>query len=252
MSLKEQKLKSKIIPKTVPEHIAIIMDGNGRWAKKRGLPRVAGHQQGVKTVRRVVEACGDLKVKVLTLYTFSTENWRRPEEEVSALMKLLLMTLRREIDDLMKNNVKLSTIGELDLLPADAAAGIREGVERTRNNTGLILNLALSYGSREEMLQAVRQLAHRVREGNLDPEQISKQVLEEALYTAGMPDPDLLIRTSGEMRLSNFLLWQMAYTEIFITDTLWPDFQKIHLYEAIIAFQRRERRFGRVSEQLST
>jgi len=252
VSLKEQKLKSKIIPKTVPEHIAIIMDGNGRWAKKRGLPRVAGHQQGVKTVRRVVEACGDLKVKVLTLYTFSTENWRRPEEEVSALMKLLLMTLRREIDDLMKNNVKLSTIGELDLLPADAAAGIREGVERTRNNTGLILNLALSYGSREEMLQAVRQLAHRVREGNLDPEQISKQVLEEALYTAGMPDPDLLIRTSGEMRLSNFLLWQMAYTEIFITDTLWPDFQKIHLYEAIIAFQRRERRFGRVSEQLST
>ncbi|MBN2417098.1 isoprenyl transferase [bacterium] len=234
----------------LPGHIAIIMDGNGRWAKKRGLPRVAGHRKGVETVRKVVEACSELGVSVLTLYTFSTENWNRPKEEVSALMKLLLRTLENEIDELHRNNVRLMTIGELDRLQAGAAEGLRAGVARTAANTGLILNLALSYGSREEIVHAVRSIAREVQQGRIDPEAIDSALISDSLYTAGLPDPDLLIRTSGELRLSNFLLWQLAYTELFTTDVYWPDFQKKHLYKAISSYQKRERRFGMVSEQL--
>jgi len=234
----------------IPAHIAVIMDGNGRWAKKRGLPRVAGHHQGVKAVREIVEVCGEIGVKVLTLYTFSTENWKRPAAEVSALMKLLLKTLEKEISDLMKNNVRLTTMGELGRLPPAAAAGIQKGVEQTSKNTGLVLNLALSYGSREELVQAMRRIARQVKDGVIDPEQIDVNLITNSLYTANLPDPDLLIRTSGELRLSNFLLWQLAYTEFYISDDLWPDFKKKHLFEAIVSFQNRERRFGKVSEQL--
>ena len=235
----------------IPEHIAIIMDGNGRWAKKRGLPRVAGHHQGVKTVREVVEACVEFDVKVLTLYTFSTENWNRPAAEVSALMKLLLKTLEKEIADLMKNNVRLMTMGEFNRMPKYAAAGIQDGVEQTSDNTGLILNLALSYGSREEIVNAVKQIGRQINEGKITPDQIDSGMIADFLYTAALPDPDLLIRTSGELRLSNFLLWQLAYTEFYISDVLWPDFKRKHLFDAINSFQKRERRFGKVSEQLN-
>jgi undecaprenyl diphosphate synthase len=210
----------------LPRHIAIIMDGNGRWARQRGLPRVIGHREGIKSVRVVVEACGELGIEVLTLYTFSTENWRRPKEEVSALMKLLLKTIQKEIHELIRNNVRLTVIGNLDHLPDAARAGMEEGIEKTRSNTGLNLNLALSYGSREELVAAVKQIAYKVKTGELDPEAVSSETIQSHLYTAGIPDPDLLIRTSGEFRISNFLLWQMAYTEIYITEVLWPDFRK--------------------------
>ncbi|MDM7926385.1 MAG: isoprenyl transferase [bacterium] len=234
-----------------PRHIAIIMDGNGRWAKKRGLPRVMGHHEGIRSVRAVVEACGELGIEVLTLYTFSTENWRRPADEVSALMKLLLKTIQKEIADLVKNNVRLTVIGDFGRLPEGAAQGMEKAIEATRSNTGLNLNLALNYGGREELVRAVRSIAVRVREGLLDPETITGGTVQDHLYTAGMPDPDLLIRTSGELRISNFLLWQLAYTEIYVTDVLWPDFRKADLLEAIESYRNRERRFGKVSEQLS-
>ncbi len=226
------------------------MDGNGRWAKQRGLPRVAGHREGVKSVRAIVEACGELGIGVLTLYTFSTENWKRPAEEVSALMRLLLRTLRKEVDEMVRNNIRLMTIGDISRLPSDAHQGILEGIETTKQNTGLILNLALNYGGREEILSAVRNLARRVNKGSLNPDEIDGSMLQTELHTNGLPDPDLLIRTSGEFRLSNFLLWQMAYTEIHITDVLWPDFRRANLFEAVIDYQKRERRFGKVSEQI--
>jgi undecaprenyl diphosphate synthase len=233
-----------------PKHIAIIMDGNGRWAKQRGLPRLMGHREGIKSVREIVEACGELGVEVLTLYTFSTENWRRPKDEVSALMKLLLKTIQREIRELIRKNVRLTVIGNLEHLPGAARKSMETAIEKTRMNTGLNLNLALSYGSREELVRAVKRIALQVREGELDPEDVSSQTIQSNLYTAEMPDPDLLIRTSGEFRVSNFLLWQLAYTEIFITDVLWPDFRKPELLNAIEDFRNRERRFGKVSEQL--
>jgi undecaprenyl diphosphate synthase len=231
-------------------HIAIIMDGNGRWAKKRGLPRVMGHREGIRSVRAVVEACGELGIEVLTLYTFSTENWRRPQEEVSALMKLLLKTIQKEIRDLVRKNVRLTVIGDLSRLPDDAAAGMENAIEATRSNTGLNLNLALNYGGREELVRAVRGIAADVKAGTLDPDAISSQTVQDHLYTSGVPDPDLLIRTSGELRISNFLLWQLAYTEIYVTDVLWPDFRKPDLLEAVESYRQRERRFGKVSEQL--
>jgi undecaprenyl diphosphate synthase len=241
----------KIKPKGgLPRHIAIIMDGNGRWAKQRGLPRIIGHREGIKSVRTVVEACSELGVDVLTLYTFSTENWRRPKEEVSALMKLLLKTIQKEINDLIRNNVRLTVIGNLDLLPDAAKIGMLTAIEKTRSNTGLNLNLALSYGSREELVRAAKQIAVMAKSGELDPENISSDTIRKHLYTAEIPDPDLLIRTSGEFRISNFLLWQLAYTEIYVTDVLWPDFGKQDLQRAIADFQGRERRFGKVSEQL--
>ena len=234
----------------VPEHIAIIMDGNGRWAKKRGLPRIAGHKEGVNSVRKIVKTCGELGVQVLTLYTFSTENWNRPRKEVSALMKLLLKTIQNEIKDLIKNNVRLMAIGGIENLPESAREGIVQGIEKTKENTGLILNLALNYGGREEIITALRRIGEDVKKGDLEPGDIDKEKFKEYLYTSKLPDPDLMIRTSGELRISNFLLWQLAYTEIYVTDVLWPDFREKELFQAITNYQSRERRFGKVSEQL--
>ncbi len=248
---RDQSIQEELKQKgNLPRHIAIIMDGNGRWARRRGLPRVAGHRKAVESVRDVVEACGDLGIEVLTLYTFSVENWGRPREEVTALMSLLVETIRKEIDDLVKNNVRLITIGHLEDLPPITRESIEYGMERTRHNTGLILNLALSYGGRREIVDTVKAIARKVLNGELRPEDIDEEVVSNHLYTAGLPDPDLLIRTSGELRISNFLLWQLAYTEMYITEVLWPDFRREHLYEAIRAYQKRERRFGLVSEQL--
>ncbi len=248
--LKKPDIIHRLKTKKLPKHIAIIMDGNGRWAKKRKLFRVAGHHEGVKSVRDIVEACGDLGVEVLTLYTFSTENWNRPRDEVSALMKLLIQTLNKEINELVQKNVQFRVMGDLQMLPPNVLQNIQDGIRATEKNTGLILNLALSYGSREEMLAAVRQIAGKVRDNELAPEAIDENCFSDHLYTRDLPDPDLLIRTSGEFRISNFLLWQVAYTEFYITDIFWPDFRRKHLYHAIESYQNRERRFGKVSEQL--
>jgi undecaprenyl diphosphate synthase len=244
----QDKLKSR---GRLPSHIAIIMDGNGRWAKKRGLPRAEGHRAGIKSVRDTVEACGEMGIQILTLYTFSTENWNRPKDEVSALMKLLLRTLQMEIRELLENNVRLQAIGDLPSLPDMIRNQLVRGIEDTQGNTGLILNLAINYGGREEILSAVRWIAEKVLAGEIPPDRIDALMFQKHLYTAGMPDPDLLIRTSGEMRISNFLLWQLAYTEIVITDVLWPDFRRDSLYRAIEDYQKRERRFGKISEQIS-
>ena len=232
----------------LPEHIAIIMDGNGRWAKQRSLPRFAGHREGINSVREITRICGELGIKHLTLYTFSKENWARPQTEVSALMKLLLTSIRKEIKNLHENDVKLTTIGAFQDLPKSARKGIEEGIEITKDNTGLNLNLALSYGSRQEIMQAIQHIAKMVDSGNLKVDDINQENFENLLYTNKMPDPDLLIRTGGEFRVSNFLLWQIAYTEIFVTETFWPAFREIELLEAITDFQSRERRFGKVAE----
>jgi undecaprenyl diphosphate synthase len=234
----------------IPTHIAIIMDGNGRWAKKRGLPRVAGHRKGVETVREIVEACAEIGVKYLTLYTFSTENWKRPKDEVSTLMRLLLKSLKDRLDELHKNKIKLTCIGDIESLPIQVQKQLFEDIERTKNNKRMTLNLALSYSGRWELLEAIRNVASKTSLGELKPEDISEKTISDSLHTKNIPDPDLVIRTSGEFRVSNFLLWQIAYSEFVITDIYWPDFSKHHLYKAIENFQRRERRFGKVSEQL--
>lgn len=230
----------------LPEHIAIIMDGNGRWAKSKGKPRIAGHHEGVVSVREITRECGELDIPYLTLYTFSAENWRRPRKEVDALMRLLVNTIRKEVNDLMQNNVRLSTIGEMDALPEFAQNEMQNAVEKTSGNTGLNLVLALSYGGRQEILTAVKRIANDVNRGNLDPDSIDEQIFADCLYTANMPDPDLIVRTSGEARLSNFLLWQSAYAELVITDVMWPDFRQKELYKSIKVYQQRERRFGEV------
>ncbi len=234
----------------IPTHIAIIMDGNGRWAKKRGLPRVAGHREGVKSVRDVVEACAQLGVKYLTLFAFSTENWKRPRQEVDTLMKLLIRTLRTETENLHKNDIKLMAIGDIESLPVEVQRELKEAIEKTKNNKRMVLNLALSYSGRWEIIEAVKDIARDVKDGKINVDDISDKIFSSYLRTAGIPDPDLLIRTSGEYRISNFLLWQIAYTEIYICDCLWPDFRRKHLYEAIRDYQRRERRFGMTSEQI--
>lgn len=233
----------------IPAHIAVIMDGNGRWAKQRGLPRTFGHRAGTDAVRRIVRACGELKVKILTVYVFSYENWKRPSLEVSALMHLLIEMVKKEVADLNKNNVRLSTIGDLSLLPDKTREVLEQGIADTAKNTGLTLNLALSYSGRTEILQAVRSAAQDIASGKLKPLELTEDKLSDYLYTRGMPDPDLMIRTGGDLRISNFLLWQLAYTELFITDTLWPDFDRAHLESAILAYQSRERRFGMVKEK---
>jgi undecaprenyl diphosphate synthase len=229
----------------IPRHIAIIMDGNGRWAKARGVPRLMGHRAGRESVREAVRGCSALGVEVLTLYTFSIENWQRPAREVSALMTILRQTLRAEREELRANNVRLQIIGR----PADLPAAVREEIAATQRFlgecSGMQLNLALSYSGRAELVDAVRRILNDARSLQLDPARVDDEFLASYLYTAGLPDPDLLIRTSGEMRLSNFMLWQLAYTELWITDTLWPDFRRRHLFEAVTAFQGRERRFGR-------
>ena len=235
----------------VPEHIAIIMDGNGRWAKERSLPRIAGHREGINSVREITRICGEIGVKYLTLYTFSTENWNRPKKEVNALMTLLLSTIKNEIKELHKNNVKFSAIGNISVLPKGTINGIREGIELTINNSGLNLILALNYGSRQEILNAVKNIVDEAKTGNIDSISIDEELFSSFLDTKTLPDPDLLIRTSGELRISNFLLWQSAYTEMYLTDTYWPSFREEELLKAILDFQNRERRFGKTSEQIS-
>ncbi|HZY79256.1 MAG TPA: isoprenyl transferase [Cyclobacteriaceae bacterium] len=242
-------LKENIDFSNLPEHIAVIMDGNGRWAKSKGAARIFGHKNAVEAVRAVTEGCAELGVKFLTLYAFSTENWGRPKEEVDALMELLVGTLKKEIGTLHENKVKLRTIGEITNLPKNVQQNLKETIEATKNNTGLTMIIALSYSGRWELVKAMKKIAADVKEGLVDPANINESLVAGYLETAGVPDPELLIRTSGEMRVSNFLLWQIAYTEIFITNTLWPDFRKEHLYEAICAYQKRERRFGKVLER---
>jgi len=242
--------KTKILPSDIPKHIAIIMDGNGRWARERTLPRIAGHREGVNSVREVTRICGEIDVEFLTLYTFSKENWKRPKKEVSALMTLLLRTINKEVKGLHKNNVKFNIIGDLEMLPPSTRKGLEEGISLTSQNTGLNLSLALNYGSRQEMLEATQTLAMQVKDGLISVGDINEELFSKYLYTNGIPDPDLMIRTSGESRLSNFLLWQSAYTEIYMTSTYWPDFREKELLEAILDYQKRERRFGKVSEQI--
>ena len=238
--------------KNVPKHIAIIMDGNGRWAKERGLPRIAGHREGINSVREITRVCGEIGVKYLTLFTFSTENWNRPKREVKALMTLLLSTIKKEIKELHKNNVKFSTIGDISILPKSTEKGIKEGIELTFNNSGLNLILALNYGSRQEILSAVNNIISDINKKDIEIDSIDENIFSSYLYTNNCPDPDLLIRTSGELRISNFLLWQSAYTEMYLTDTYWPSFRENELFQAILDFQNRERRFGKTSEQLDS
>lgn len=244
--LEEGAIRDLVRRQPLPRHVAIIMDGNGRWATRRGLPRIAGHHEGVKAARSIVRAAGELPIEYLTLYAFSSENWARPSDEVSMLMGLLQESFERELPELMKHNVRLLVIGRPNGIPQ----GIRDGIDRvitaTRGNSGLTLVIAFNYGGRGELTDAFRALARRIKEGTLTPEAIDETVIQQSLYTAGLPDPDLLIRTSGELRISNFLLWQIAYAELWVTPTLWPDFSPRELYLAVADYQRRERRFGGV------
>ena len=234
----------------IPQHLAIIMDGNGRWAKNNGKNRLFGHTKGVKAVQEVVEECAVLKIKYLTLYAFSTENWNRPEEEIGILMKLLLSSLKSEFEKLLKNRIKLNVIGNTDQLPLSVQKELDYVIKQTENNSEMTLTLALSYGGREEIESAIKQLAVKVKNNIISPEKIDQSIINEHLYTRDLPDVDLLIRTSGEKRISNFLLWQIAYAELYFSKVLWPDFRKKHLHKAIINYQKRERRFGKTSEQL--
>ncbi len=243
------ELARAIDPERLPAHIAIIMDGNGRWARQRNLPRVRGHQAGIKPVRMTVETCARLGIRALTLYAFSMENWKRPRQEVETLWRLLRIYLRREFPTLMKHRIRLTALGRLDALPADVRRDLNEVVEATSHNRGLRVNLAINYGGRSEIVDAVNAIVEEARQkGRLSSLRITEQSIAQHLYTAGQPDPDLLIRTSGEMRVSNFLLWQIAYAELYVTETLWPDFSRTELLEAILDYQRRERRFGGLSE----
>jgi undecaprenyl diphosphate synthase len=244
-------LKEKINLAKLPEHIAIIMDGNGRWAKQQGADRIFGHENGVKSVRESVETAAELGVKYLTLYAFSTENWNRPQEEVIALMQLLVHTINAETATLNKNSIRLQAIGDLKSLPADCYNELQEAIENTKNNSRMTLVLALSYSSRWEMTNAVKEIAQKIENKTLSANAINEETIALHLCTVNIPDPELMIRTSGEHRISNFLLWQLAYSELYFTDTLWPDFRKENLYEAILDYQNRERRFGKTSEQLN-
>jgi len=235
----------------LPRHIAIIMDGNGRWAKKKNLNRISGHIKGVNAVREIVTACRELGIKVLTLYAFSIENWRRPKDEVTALMGLLKEYLLKEREEMIQNNIRLSAIGRLEDLPLDVRNTLKETIKMTEQCNGMILNLALSYGGRSEILHAIQGILSDFHKGKVKPEEINLQRFSQYLWTRGIPDPDLLIRTSGEFRISNFLLWQIAYTELYVTETLWPDFDRKELLKAIADYQSRERRFGLTSEQLN-
>jgi len=245
-TLTERELVELVCAHGVPAHVAVIMDGNGRWATQRGFPRIAGHREGVKSARAIVRAGDSLGLRYLTLYAFSTENWNRPEDEVTMLMRLLEESIYRELPELMERNVRLRVIGRPTGVPTPVRRGLDHVVRETRGNTGMTVLMAFNYGGRDELLDAFRALASKVQAGELKPEDISEAHISRALYTDGVPDPDLLIRTSGEMRVSNFLLWQIAYTELFITPTLWPDFGPVDLYRAIATFQGRTRRFGGV------
>ncbi len=243
--------KEKLNPDRLPKHISIIMDGNGRWAKQRGFLRAFGHEEGTKAVRDVVEGCAELGIDNLTLYAFSTENWNRPKREVDTLMRLLVTSLKKEIKTLNKNNIQLQAIGNLDSLPKKAQKELNEVISRTRENNRMILTLALSYGSREELMHMVRDISEKVKNNEISTDAIDESIINQHLYTRNLPDVDLLIRTSGEQRISNFLLWQIAYAELYFTPILWPDFRRENLYEAIYDYQTRERRFGKTSEQIS-
>ncbi len=246
-TLIEQIDKSRL-----PKHIAIIMDGNGRWAEEQGQERLYGHFHGVESVRNIVEGCAELGIGYLTLYAFSTENWDRPQQEVDGLMALLVDTIRKEVPVLNKNNIKLHVIGDLKMLPEYAAAELQEALEMTSHNTGLNLVMALSYSSRWELVNAVKNIGIDVKAGKIDPQKIDQNTLQQYLTTSNLPDPELMIRTSGEYRISNFLLYQLAYAELYFTNTRWPDFRKENLYEAIVDFQNRERRFGKTGSQIKT
>lgn len=244
-------LKAQINMDNIPKHVAIIMDGNGRWAKKYGKPRVFGHRNGVKAVRKITEVAANLGVECLTLYAFSTENWKRPQLEVNALMALLVETLRKEFETLNKNNIRLNAIGDLSKLPKKTYETLLEGIENTKNNDRMMLNLALNYSGRWEITNAAKQIAEKVKQGQLDVEDITDSCFEQHLTTNNIPDPELLIRTSGEHRLSNYLLWQIAYSEMHFTPIYWPDFREEDFFKAILDYQHRERRFGKTSEQLT-
>ena len=243
-------LKDKIDKKNLPQHIAVIMDGNGRWAQKKGNQRIFGHKNGVKAVRDTVEGAAELGINFLTLYAFSTENWNRPKQEVNALMSLLITTINSETDTLIKNNVRLLTIGDIDGLPKNVSAKLKDLINQTANNNGLSLILALNYSARWEIVNAVKEIIAENRQNPIDVGSINNEFFERYLNTKDIPDPDLLVRTSGEYRISNFLIWQMAYSELYFTEVLWPDFRRNDLYEAIVDYQKRERRFGKISEQI--
>lgn len=245
-----EALKNSILKNQVPKHIAIIMDGNGRWAKLKRKPRVFGHKNGVNSVRETIEACGDIGVEYLTLYAFSTENWNRPKLEVKTLMALLVTSLKKELKILQKNNIKLNTVGNINDLPESAQKELKEVIEKTKNNNALTLTLALSYGSRDEIVNVIKNISKKVVNNELRVEEISENIINNHLYTFSLPDVDFLIRTSGEQRISNFLLWQIAYAELYFTNTLWPDFKKENLFNAVLEYQNRERRFGKTSEQI--
>lgn len=244
--LSEEELLEQIQRAPLPQHIGIIMDGNGRWAKKRGLPRTAGHAAGLKRVREVIRAANELGIQALTLYSFSTENFKRPKKEVEYLMKLPTEFLKTDLQDLVEGNVKVQMLGDLTLTPSYTQSALYEFVKQTKNNTGMILNFAISYGSRAEIINAVRQIIEEVEKGNIDKDQITEELISQHLSTKGLPDPDLIIRSSGEIRISNFLLWQIAYSELWFTEVLWPDFSKKLFYQAIHDFQKRNRRYGAV------
>jgi len=246
-----QSIKDHIDLENLPKHIAIIMDGNGRWAKSRNRPRVFGHTNGVKAVREVTEACAEIGVSYLTLYAFSKENWNRPRGEVNALMGLLVKTLSKEIKTLTDNDIKLQAIGDISQLPKETYRALQDGIEKTKDHKRMTLILALNYSSREEILHASRRMGEDIIQGNITANEITESLFSSYLHTAAYPDPELMIRTSGEMRISNYLLWQMAYTELYFTDLYWPDFRKQNLYEAILDYQQRERRFGRTSDQIT-
>ncbi len=244
-------LKTIIASENLPSHIAIIMDGNGRWAKEKGFRRVFGHENGTKSVRTTVESCAELGVKHLTLYAFSTENWKRPKLEVKTLMQLLISSLKKEIGTLQKNNIRLNAIGDLKTLPEKVYKELLHVIDETKENSRMVLTLALSYGSRDELVNAMKLISDKVKNNIISVESIDETLINQHLYTQNLPDVDLLIRTSGEKRISNFLLWQIAYAELYFTDVYWPDFTNEHLYEAIVNYQKRERRFGKTSDQLS-
>ena len=244
------QLKNKIDKKLLPRHIAIIMDGNGRWAKEKGEDRLYGHYHGVESVRNIVEGCAELEVEYLTLYAFSTENWDRPKYEVVGLMELLVSTIRNEVETLNKNNIRLHVIGDMSMLPDSVNKELNEALDITKNNKGLNLVMALSYSGRWEILNAVKNIAQGVKAGELELEQIDQEILQKHLVTSGFPDPELMIRTSGEHRISNFLLYQLAYAELYFTNVRWPDFRKENLYEAIVDYQGRQRRYGKTGEQI--
>lgn len=244
------ELLQKINTDYLPSHLAIIMDGNGRWAKQKGMLRALGHEKGIKSVRKTVEACSKLGIQNLTLYAFSTENWNRPKLEVDTLMKLLVSSLKKEIKTLQTNNIKLNAIGNLTNLPDSVQKELQEVIDKTVENSRMTLTLALSYGAREELIQAVKKISNKVKNNIISEETIDESIINQHLYTHNLPDVDLVIRTSGEHRISNFLLWQIAYAEFYFTEVLWPDFSENDLYEAIISYQKRERRFGKTSEQI--